>query len=73
MILTVENTAKIGMPIRIRDAEGNAIENAIWADTETGECVILHRFVDPHTNKHMRSKRTYPAPLTWERIHGKGN
>jgi hypothetical protein len=70
MILTVENTAKRGRPVRIKDAKGDVVDNAIMADTETGECLILSRIVDPHTGNLVRRREVRPAPLTWEYLTG---
>lgn len=37
MLYTLENTAKIGKPIKVFDGEGNHIPKALSVDTETGE------------------------------------
>jgi hypothetical protein len=70
MILTVENTAKAGRPVRIKDANGDVVENAIMADTETGEVLVLTHILDPHTGNLVRRRERRPAPLTYEYLTG---
>lgn len=41
MILTVENTSKMGICVSVFDANGDLIYPLIEANTITGECVIL--------------------------------
>jgi len=36
-VFTIENTSKIGRPVRVFDADGNEIPFCISCDTETGE------------------------------------
>ena len=42
-VLTVENTAKVGKPVRVFGADGREIKDVIEADTATGLCVVYQR------------------------------
>lgn len=70
MILTVENTAKIGNPIRLFDAAGNEITRAVWADTDTGEVEQILDVMNWERCEFVRHRSYRPAPLRWETING---
>ena len=71
-ILTVENTAGIGMPVRIFDADGNEIKDCVYADTETGFCGIIQRSSSGELvvdcGELVRAGVDFKSPLQVERV-----
>lgn len=72
MKLTLQNTANIGKPCKLFDANGNEIPYPIECDTETGVCV--HYCLDEKgafivdENYIRRAMTVFPAPIQVEWI-----
>lgn len=43
MLLTLENTSRIGRPVRIFDGTGEEIMYSVGCDTKTGRCICIAR------------------------------
>lgn len=69
MIYTIENTAKIGKPVIVFDADGVEVTHCVRCDTETGEVErfevdINGRYVfDEAGGSINRVKEVLPRPL----------
>ena len=46
MRFTVENTVRIGYPVRVFDANGDEIRYVLEADDVTGECTVFRTRTD---------------------------
>ena len=71
MLLNVDNTSRIGKPVRIFDADGQEVKRVVECDTTTGHVV---RFMTaagqlvrtPDGNDIQRLTENRPAPLRVE-------
>lgn len=61
-------------PTRVFDATGTEIKWAVWANVETGECLVQVRDVDGNPvfdeleTKILKRRVTYPAPLKLKKV-----
>lgn len=70
MVLTVENTLKIGKPCMVYDANGERVHWPISCDTETGEVeryipTLGSIFADKNGPKTIRESRPAPLQVIW--------
>jgi len=73
MKLNIENTAAVGKPCAVFDAEGVEVKYCVACDTVTGEVeTLLHEgesFVSQANGKSAERVRGHrPAPLTFKRL-----
>ena len=57
MRYTVEDTAKVGKPVRVFDGDGNELDNCTLVDTETGEVERFKVDADGNFLVHPNGKR----------------
>ena len=67
MIYTMDNTVRIGKPIRVFDANDSEIMYPVWCDTKTGEVQELRTDENGgyviEDNAVVVDTKTYPSPL----------
>ena len=73
MLYTLENTTKIGKPIKVFDGEGNHIPKALSVDTETGKVTKFKTnedgtilVVNEETMETVEETITVPLPIRIE-------
>lgn len=73
MLLTVDNTSRIGKPVRIFDADGQEVKQVVECDTTTGHVVRFRTeggkiAGPPNGTAIQRVTENRPAPLRVEPI-----